>query len=97
PAMRKFNVKLFLILMAGVVVVGGALFGVHYLQYQRIASALLYQANRAEEQGQTERMATYLQRYLEFAPHDTAARARLGKAWAGDESITSPRTRRKGA
>src|SRR5438093_1388587 len=95
--MRKFNVKLFLILVAGAAVAAGVLFGVHYLQYQRIARALLFQAQRAEEQGQTERMATYLKRYLEFAPHDTAAKARLGKAWAGDEFAASPRTRLRGA
>jgi tetratricopeptide (TPR) repeat protein len=95
--MRKFNAKLFLILVAAVAVAAAALFGVHYLQYQRIARALLYQANRAEEQGQTERMASYLKAYLEFAPHDTAARARLGKAWASDEFLASPRTRLRGA
>jgi tetratricopeptide (TPR) repeat protein len=95
--MRKFNAKLFLILVAAAAVTAGGLFGVHYLQYQRIARALLYQANRAEEQGQTERMAGYLKSYLEFAPHDTAARARLGKAWAGDAFVASPRTRLRGA
>jgi tetratricopeptide (TPR) repeat protein len=95
--MRKFNTKLFLILVAGAAVAAAALFGVHYLQYQRIARALLYQANRAEEQGQTERMAGYLKAYLEFAPHDTAARARLGKAWAGDAFVAQPRARLRGA
>jgi Tfp pilus assembly protein PilF len=94
--MRKFNVKLFLILAASAGLLTGALFGVHYLQYQRVARALLYQANRAEEQGQVERMATYLKRYLEFAPHDLEQRARLGKAWAGDAFLALPRVRLKG-
>src|SRR5581483_2298617 len=94
--MRKFNVKLFLILMAGVVVLGGALYGVHYLQYQRIARALLYQANRAEEQGQVERGAKYLKDYLEFAPHDTAAKKRLGLAWTSEAFVAKPRMRLRG-
>ena len=94
--MRKFNVKLFLILMAGVVVLGGALFGIHYLQYRRIASALLYQADRAEEQGQSERVAKYLKDYLEFAPQDTAAKKRLGLAWTSEAFASDPRTRLKG-
>ena len=70
--------------------------GVHYLQDQRIGRALLFQAKRAEEQGQTERMAIYLQRYLEFAPHDTAEKARLGQIWTSDFFASSPRTRLKG-
>ena len=45
---------------------------------------MLWQANRAEEQDQIDRMARFLERYREFAPDDMEAAARLGKTWAGE-------------
>jgi tetratricopeptide (TPR) repeat protein len=89
--MRKINGKLFLVLLlAGTATVGTA-FAVHHFQYRRIATALLWQARQAEEQGQTARSAEYLQRYLEFQPRDLDEKARLAKLWTGDGA--SPRAR----
>jgi tetratricopeptide (TPR) repeat protein len=93
--MRTLNRKLFLGLVLGTFVAAAVLFGVHLFQYQRIAKALLWQAGRAEEQGQVERVARYLQRYLEFAPRDLDARANLGRTLASDYYAGDPRTRQK--
>src|SRR5260370_41985723 len=94
--MRKFNVKLFLILMGIAVVLAAGLFGVAYLQKPRIARALLWQARRQEDQGETRRMAKYLQRYLEFVPNDQAQKAHLGLVWTSDGYEKEPRTRLRG-
>src|SRR5262249_31911174 len=87
------NGKLFLGLLLGAAVLAAAVFGVHHFQYQRIAQALLWQARRAEEQGQTDRMARYLSRYLEFNPRDDDEKAHLAAAWAGDAFANAPRQR----
>jgi tetratricopeptide (TPR) repeat protein len=91
--MRKFNAKLFLVLLVVAAAGAGAVFGAHCYQYPRIAEALLWQAARAEEQGQLERAARYLQRYLEFAPRDDAERAHLARIWAGDAFAGLPKAR----
>jgi tetratricopeptide (TPR) repeat protein len=91
--MRKINGKLLLGLLLGTLVLTGSVFGVHHFQYQRIAAALLWQAGRAEEQGQAERLALYLQRYLEFNPRDDGAKERLARAWARDEFEGRPKLR----
>jgi tetratricopeptide (TPR) repeat protein len=83
--MRKINGKLFLALLIGLFVLSGTVFAVHHFQYRRIAEALLWQARRAEEQGQVKRMAQYLARYLDFNPHDLEEKANLAKVWAGEE------------
>jgi tetratricopeptide (TPR) repeat protein len=93
--MRKINGKLFLGLLVLAAVLTGTVFGVHQFQYDRIAQALLWQARRAEEQGQVERMALYLGRYLEFNPRDDGERARLAVAWAGDAFANAPRVRNR--
>jgi tetratricopeptide (TPR) repeat protein len=92
--MRKINGKLFLGLLLGTVVLTGSVFAVHHFQYQRIARALLWQARRAEEQGQPRRAAQYLQRYLEFNPRDNDEKANLARTWAGDEFAGNVRARR---
>ncbi len=91
--MRKINGKLFLGLLLGTLTLTGTVFGVHAFQYERIAQALLWQARRAEEQGQVERMTRYLSRYLEFNPRDDGERARLAVAWAGEAFANAPRVR----
>lgn len=91
--MRKINAKLLLGLLIGTLVATGAVFGVHHFQYGRIADSLLWQARRAEEQGQVRRQARYLQRYLEFNRKDLAVKAELAKLWAGDTFADSPRER----
>ena len=92
---RKINYKFLLLLLVGTAVLTGGLFAVHYFQAQRIAKALLWQANRADEEGLTERMARYLERYREFAPQDMEEAARLAKAWAGETFAGSVRARRR--
>jgi tetratricopeptide (TPR) repeat protein len=94
--MRKINVKLFLGLLIGTLVLTGAVFAVHYFQSPRIAQSLLWQAQRAEEQGDVERTARYLERYLEFNPRDQKERARLGSLLAGEQFAALPRRRLKG-
>lgn len=94
--MRKINVKLFLGLLIGTLVVTGAVFAVHFFQSPRIAQSLLWQAQRAEEQGDLERTARYLERYLEFKPRDQKERARLGSLLAGEQFAALPRRRLKG-
>jgi tetratricopeptide (TPR) repeat protein len=91
--MRKINGKLFLALLLGTTVLAGSVFGVHQFQYQRIARALLWQARHAEEQGQVDRQALYLSRYLEFNPRDDAEKTHLATVWAGDAFVNTPRLR----
>lgn len=50
----------------------------HVFQSRRNARSWLYQAERFEKKGRLERTATYLGRYLDFAPHDTDALAKFG-------------------
>jgi tetratricopeptide (TPR) repeat protein len=92
--MRKMNGKLFLALLIGAAVLSGGLVAVHAYQYQRVARALLWQARKAEQDGQIARMAQYLQRYLEFNPRDHAEKATLAKAWTGETFAGSARARR---
>ncbi|HTU19173.1 MAG TPA: hypothetical protein VMG10_14025 [Gemmataceae bacterium] len=91
--MRKINTKLLLVLLLATLFATGAVFGVHHFQYGRIADSLLWQARRAEEQGQVRRQARYLQRYLEFNPKDLDAKAQLARLWTSEEFDDSPRER----
>src|SRR5579885_709262 len=93
--MRTINTKLLLGLLLSSLFATGAVFGVHHFQYGRIADSLLWQARRAEEQGQVRRQARYLQRYLEFNPKDFEAKAQLAKLWTSEEFDDSPRQRVK--
>ena len=93
--MRKINTKLLLGLLLVTLFATGAVFGVHHFQYGRIADSLLWQARRAEEQGQVRRQARYLQRDLEFNRKDLNEKAHLAKLWAGDEFTDSPRERNR--
>src|SRR5262249_1732763 len=77
----------------GCAVVIGGLFVIHYFQAKRIAQALLWQANRAEEKGENEKLVSYLRRYLEFMPQDIEARARLGQVWGSDAYANNVRAR----
>jgi tetratricopeptide (TPR) repeat protein len=91
--MRKINGKLLVGLLLGTAVLCGAVYGVHYFQYQRIARAVLWQARRAEDEGKLERMARYLERYLEFNPKDDGEKAHLARTWAGESFAPRTRTR----
>ncbi len=82
--MRKINGKVFLLLLLTVVFLVGGAFALNYFQYQRIGRALLFQARRAEEQGDPAKTAQYLQRYLEFNPRDLTEKTTLARLWASD-------------
>ena len=76
--MRSINLRLlFFSLGALVLLIGGTVLA-HFLQSERIARALLRQADRAEKAERSHETARFLSRYLEFAPEDTEQRARLG-------------------
>jgi tetratricopeptide (TPR) repeat protein len=82
--MRRFNTRLFLYLFAGLVLVAGTVFGLHWLQTGRIAQAELWQARHAEEEGHLVEAARHLGRYLEFVPQDTEQLANLGRLLADE-------------
>ncbi len=64
-------------LVAGTILFAGGVHLLHGYQVQRNAGALLFQAERAREQGRLDLSAKYLQRYLGFAPEDGEALAKL--------------------
>src|SRR5438876_8003892 len=77
--MRKvLNVKLIGWLLGAILLFGTGVHFLHGYQVRRNASVLVSQASRAEGQGQTERAAEYLQRYLGLVPSDTDVLARYG-------------------
>src|SRR5205809_1976051 len=77
--MRKvLNVKLVGWLMVAPVLLGAGVHFLHGYQVKRNASVLVSQASRAEGQGQIERAAECLQRYLGLVPSDTDVLARYG-------------------
>src|SRR5271166_5082808 len=83
--MRRFNTRLFLYLFAGVLLLGGTVFGLHWLQTGRIAQAELWQARHAEDEGRLAEAARHLGRYLEFAPQDVEQLANLGRLLASEQ------------
>ena len=93
--MRRLNVKLFLYLLAGLVLFSGTLFAVHRLQAGNISGGLLYQANQADKDGHPKQAARYLGRYLDFVPGDVEARARLGKTLADPRLAVTTRARER--
>ncbi len=66
--MRKINGKLFLALLIGDFVMTGGVFSAHWFQYNRVARALLWQARRADQEGQVARRARYLQALSRVQP-----------------------------
>jgi tetratricopeptide (TPR) repeat protein len=70
--MRKLNVRFFLLLLTGVALFGGVLALVYYLQQDRIAAALLWQAQSSRQAEEWEKASLHYERYLEFKPDDAA-------------------------
>ena len=68
--MKQVNVKFLGYLVGSFLLFTIALFGIHWLQSGRIARALLWQSEHAQEQGKYRQAARYLVRYLEFVPND---------------------------
>ena len=93
--MRTINGRLFLGLLLGSALLAGSLFLLHRFQRDRIATALLFQAKKAEEAGDLSRSASYRQRYLDFNKTDYSEMAALAKMWAGDGLTTPLRDRQR--
>ncbi|MFL5244733.1 MAG: tetratricopeptide repeat protein [Gemmataceae bacterium] len=91
--MRKVNTRFFVSLVLTTAALTGGLFLLHYFQSGRVEAALLFQANRAEEQGQPEKVAQFLGRYLEFAPDDMGERIRLAEMLSSEGMRTVPKSR----
>lgn len=91
--MRRLNAKLLFSFLGGLVVLSGTVFAVHRLQAGNISDALLYQADQAGKENRPDQVARYLNRYLEFAPDDHDARARLGKTLADPRLVVTTRGR----
>src|SRR5262245_65522506 len=91
--MRTLNVKFFLILIGITVGLAATVFVVHSLQAERIARALLWQAERAAQEDRPDQAAKYLKRYLEFQPHDLERRAELGRLLASEKLAVTARAR----
>src|SRR5262249_39262409 len=68
--MPTLNQKLFLRLIAVVVVLGGRLAVLHPAQSRRVPDAPLWQANAAAEKGKTDKAIAYMKQSLEFRPDD---------------------------
>src|SRR5439155_13952694 len=64
---------------------------VHAHQVNSNATALLARASRAQEQGELELAADYLNRYLGFAPTDADALARYGLLLSDPKFAKTPR------
>lgn len=74
---RQLNVKLLIGFLVGGTLLGTGVHFRHEQQVQHNAAALLRQADRATEQGNHARAASYLNRYLALVPNDHEARFKL--------------------
>ncbi|HYT87192.1 MAG TPA: tetratricopeptide repeat protein [Gemmataceae bacterium] len=88
---RRLNLRFFACLLGALVLSGVGVNFLHAFQVQRNAGALRKYADRAEEQGQLDKAADYLKRYLTLVPGDIDARARYGLAL--ETVAKSPRER----
>jgi tetratricopeptide (TPR) repeat protein len=93
--MRKINLKLFLGLIVATILFGAGIYVVHRFQAGRIASALLWQVERAERDNNPEKAVVYLKRYLDFRPHDREQRAHLGRTLADDRLAINQQARER--
>jgi tetratricopeptide (TPR) repeat protein len=75
---RVLNHKVVFRMVVGLAGLGLVVHLVHAYQAARLAGTLRGQARQAEEQGQADRAAACLQRYLAFAPDDADALADYG-------------------
>src|SRR4051794_18593144 len=76
--MPTLNRKLLLRLCIAVIVLGGGLFLLHYVQSDRATEALRWQAERAAESGKLDKAILYMRQYLELRPEDYDAAVKLG-------------------
>jgi tetratricopeptide (TPR) repeat protein len=77
--MRRLNLRLLLVLLAGLAVAGALIQGIHAVQVRRHSRSFLREADRAEQSGNPQQAADYLRRYLLLVPVDMQVMTRLGK------------------
>ena len=77
--MRRFNVRLFVILVVGFAVSGAVIQVLHAFQMHRQSGAFLREADRALQSGKAQEAADFFRTYLLLAPEDTQTMARLGQ------------------
>jgi cellulose synthase operon protein C len=93
--MRRLNVRLLVILVAGLVLLGGGVYAVHRIQTRRHARALLRQTDLAEKTGDSTKAMQYLERYLAYVPNDVNALRRFAELRAKDNPIAAVATLEK--
>src|SRR5580704_9323737 len=85
--MRRFNLKLFLILIVAVVLGGASIHGLHAFQVRRESGAYLRAADRSEQEKNIPEAIDFLRRYRLIAPHDQQAMERLGKLLGAERRL----------
>jgi tetratricopeptide (TPR) repeat protein len=68
--MPILNKLLLLKVLAVVLLLGGGLFGIHYVQAGRLPDTLLWHASAAADKGKADKAIFYMRQYLEFRPND---------------------------
>jgi predicted Zn-dependent protease len=91
--MSRFNFRLVLLLVTGLVGISALIWIVHRYQLYRHAAGQLAIADQAEADGDTDELIAALRRYLDFNPSDTATRARFGLVLASVATTHSGRLR----
>src|SRR5947209_5211643 len=90
---RGVNARVLFVLLGTALVLGGGIHFLHAHQQRQNAAALARQAQRAFDQGELDKAAGYLDRYLAFVPGDTEALAQLGQVL--DRLADGPQGRRQ--
>ena len=85
--MKRFNLKLAAVLIAGAALLAAVVPWLHARQIRRRVAELRYAASQAEEQGRHADAAKLLKDYVALAPHDTLALEHL--AYALDKTDTA--------
>jgi hypothetical protein len=76
---KRLDMELLAVLLGTLLLGGIAVFPLHSWQMRRHAATLMARVRQAEVEGDLERAAVYLQRYLVFAPEDNDERAHYGE------------------
>ena len=90
---RRINWKFFGLLVATVVVAGGAIHGIHLFQVKNVASSLLSQAKSAEVAGDSAKAEQAYLQYLGYEPGDRDALSSYALILSNDPKINSPTVR----
>lgn len=76
--MRKLNVRFLIVLLVVALAGGAGLYFLHRFQQGRIARGLLFQAERAKQEGQPDKAAQYYAQFLALQPDNNEVRIELG-------------------